>query len=125
MKNSPIWQRFQTILESHHPYHFTEANYAKLLSARFDIVCLEDIEEDVIWINNETSDQKIPPLATTPLNQSQLTRGQRIWQAIVTGRAVTVLFLHILSLLGWPAHDFIGTGRSLYRHKLFVLQPKR
>ncbi len=116
------WQRFQAILEPHHPYHFTEADYAALLATRFDIAHVVDIEEDVIWINNETSDEKIPP----PAGQSQPRQAKVrwLWQAMVTGRALAVAFMQLLALLGWPAHDFAGNGRSIYRHKLFVLKPK-
>ncbi len=119
-----IWQRFQAILEPHHPYHFTEANYARLLTPHFNIVRVADIEEDVIWINNETSDRKIPPPADERTPRSQRSPGRRLWPALVSGRALAVLFMRFLALLGWPAHDFTGNGRSLYRHKLFVLQPK-
>ena len=119
-----IWQRFQAILEPHHPYHFTEANYARLLTPHFNIIRVADIEEDVIWINNETSDQKIPPSADALTRRPQLSRGGRLWQALVTRRFLAVLFMRFLALLGWPAHDFTGNGRSLYRHKLFILKPK-
>ncbi len=118
-----IWQRFQATLEPHHPYHFTVDNYVKLLSSQFNIVGMEDIEADVIWINNETNDAKIPPPADTAI-ASQTSRFGKLWQAIVSGRAVAVLFMRFLALLGWPAHDFTGNGRSLYRHKLFILKPK-
>jgi SAM-dependent methyltransferase len=119
-----IWQRFQAILEPHHPYHFTEANYAKLLLPHFNIVRVRDIEADVIWINNETSDEKIPPPADVPMNLPRLSRGKQLWRALVSGRAPAVLFMRFLAMLGWPAHDFRGNGRSLYRHKLFILKPK-
>ena len=117
-----IWQRFQAILEPHHPYHFTEANYAKLLSSCFNITSIIDIEEDVIWINNETSDAKIPPTLSRKV-KVQTPRWQRIWQAFISGRIFAVLFIRILALLGWPMHDFRGNGRSIYRHKLFIMQP--
>ena len=118
-----IWQRFQAVLEPHHPYHFTEANYANLLSAHFYIERVADIEEDVIWINNETNDQKIPPPPRVT-NQPRPPQGQRLWQAIRSGRLLAALFMHFLALLSWPAHDFAGNGRSLYRHKLFILRPR-
>lgn len=117
-----IWQRFQAVLEPHHPYHFTEANYATLLSSRFHIDRVEDIEEDVIWINNKTSDTNIPP-TNVPLSQSQAPYAHRLWQSLLSGRLFAVLFMRLLALLGWPAHDFAGNGRSLYRHKLFILHP--
>lgn len=115
-----IWQRFQTILEPHHPYHFTEANYARLLRPYFHILRVEDIEADIIWINNETSDAKIPP-TSSPVAPPK----RQLWQALLSGRAAAVLFMRLLAWVGWPAHDFKGNGRSLYRHKLFILNPKK
>lgn len=114
-----IWQHFQSILEPHHPYHFTEANYTRLLLPHFQILHIEDIEDDIIWINNETSDAKIP--SSTP---PQATPKRQLWHALLSGRAVALLFMRLLAWLGWPAHDFAGNGRSLYRHKLFILTPK-
>lgn len=119
-----IWQRFQSILEPHHPYHFTAENYVKLLSPRFNIVGIEDIEADVIWVNNETSDEKIPLPQGVPGVAPQASHFRKLWQAAVSGRALAVLFMRFLAVLGWPAHDFEGNGRSLYRHKLFLLKPK-
>ena len=53
-----FWKIFQKLLEPLHPYHFTENEYTTLFSNSFNIEKIEDIEEDIIWINNLTRTQK-------------------------------------------------------------------
>lgn len=116
-----IWQRFQRILEPHHPYHFTMSSYSNLLSKYFEIIKAEDIEDDVVWINMETSNSKIPR-EKEGIPKRILNKFSSLKEAILEGEIIGRIFIRVLGMFGIPAHDFKGVGRSIYRHKMFVMK---
>lgn len=112
-----VWQRAQPLIEPHHPYHFTEASYLGLFSKYFRVERVVDIEDEVIWVNNETRVmQEGPPLD----RRSSLVK---VLDKMRSGEILGALLVKILAGFGLPQHDFRGTGNSIYRHKLFVLRP--
>lgn len=113
-----VWQKAQRFMEPHHPYHFTADGYSRLLKPLFEIQQVIDMEEDVLWINRETrvidGVQHVRERSPLVLLANKL-RG---------GEIVGSLFIRILALFGLPPHDLRGVGRSIYRHKMFLLRPR-
>lgn len=114
-----LWHRFQRFLEPHHPYHFTLEGYKELVAPHFAIENTFDIEDEVIWINRQTSNHVMPP----PAGRSNFLT--RLNKTVRSGEIFGRIFMRTLSRLGLPAHDFSGEGgRSIYRHCALRLLPK-
>lgn len=116
-----VWTAMQPILEPQHPYHFSEASYRMLLSRQFKIHATVDIEDDVIRVNKETA--AMESQAPTPIVSRMWRRAEGWWSAARSGEIVGHAIFFLMRRAGYPAHDFGGVGRSIYRHKLFILSP--
>lgn len=111
LTSARFWRRFNRFIEPHHPYHYTDAEYQSLLSTRFVIDSVHDVEDEVIWINRQI--QAMPGRDTSAPETSAFSR---IFRADILG----VALVKALAIMGLPQHDFKGVGRSLYRHKAYV-----
>jgi SAM-dependent methyltransferase len=111
-----IWRNFQSIIEPHHPYQLAAEGYARLFAPAFEIKDVLDIEDLIIWVNNETSEGK--------LGIARGQSGTRSWLSKIDDEIVGKVLVKTLAALGWPQHDFNRRGRSLFRHKLFVMQKR-
>lgn len=108
-----IWRWLQWVLEPHHPYHFTKEEYEEIFAEYLDIEKVIDIEDDIIWIHQTT--QEIGHIGNQVL----------AWRRFIGKLHPVRLFFGVLEWLGLPAHDFSGTGASIYRHQMFVMRPRK
>lgn len=111
-----VWQRFQRFLEPHHPYHFTAASYQNLFSRWFTVSQMVEIEDLIIWINQQST-------KLDEATKEHSTLRHRVRGVLRYGKPAN-FFLGMLALFGLPAHDFDGKGNSIYAHQLFELRPK-
>ncbi|MEX1237515.1 MAG: class I SAM-dependent methyltransferase [Pseudomonadales bacterium] len=111
-----IWRNFQSVIEPHHPYQLSASGYARLFEPSFDIMDVLDIEDLIIWVNNETSSEKLGVAGSQP--------DARNWLSKIDDEIVGKVLVKTLAALGWPQHDFTQRGRSLFRHKLFLMKKR-
>lgn len=104
-----IWQLFQRFIEPHHPYQFTQSSYEELFKKFFTVMSVVDIEDEVVWINRGTGNGSPSFL-------------KKIKSVIRLVKPVNA-FIKILEIAGYPVHDFHGKGKSIFRHKVFILKP--
>jgi|GEM_PF-2201483 SAM-dependent methyltransferase len=116
-----VWSLFQKVLEPHHPYHFTSDDYQDLLKPYFEIEEVVDIEEEIIWINNKVSNQR---LQDEQKKKTVLQKVKSLFSLLLEGELFGRLFILLLEKCGLPSHDFMGKGKSLYRHKMYLMSPK-
>ena len=109
-----LWRLFQPLLEPHHPFHFTTAQFKTLFERLFRVVEVADIEEDVLWINRRAA-RELPQAPTK----------RPWWKTALKSLHPGRMFFAILHRFGLPDHDFEGGGDSLYRHKMFTLAHKQ
>ena len=89
-----------------------EVDYVRLLSQYFVVAQCLDIEDLIIDVNNRTEANIIG------VEEVKRRRIADIFDDELLGK----ILIKALELIGFPRHDFNAVGRSLFRHKLFVLK---
>jgi len=116
---SKVWKKWQHIIEPHHPYQFREEEYREIFSKYFNIASIIDIEDLIIEINIQTSNKNLGILESDVKKKKYFEKLVKQFDEELIGK----LLVKILTIVGFPPHDFNRMGRSLFRHKLFVLKP--
>jgi hypothetical protein len=119
-----IWRKFQPLIEPHHPYQYSMSGYASIVSKYFFIHKIIDIEDLIVEVNNESSDKYIG----TVQPENCLEKRAFFWHTLkkkkIDKEIVGKILVKFLSTIGYPPHDFKNKGKSLFRHKVFVLKKK-
>lgn len=101
-----IRNKFQKILEPHHPYHFTQQDYENILKDKFNIINVIDVEDEIIEVNNQTR---------------TLWKEKKSIKDTLYNCHPKNIFFNILKVFWYPPHDFTKKWDSIYRHKMFIL----